>query len=844
MRTTVESDCCLVSVISVDKTAITSNETEILLNSQTDHESCSSVQSSSCCSTTHLSQEYPPPHNSTCHTNLEKSKCKDNVGKSIKFSGVTVYSFARQQGFSSIPDNGWCTLGMAQKHFSVSRLDLRQHRILQKLRRRQQKLFSQKCQFVADISGRGRGKNKIRGKGKRANGLCSRSPGDSCRVPILSPPPPLSPQISYDKVNSVDQTDNAILSSHATPPPPCLSPPSPRRFLHTLDESLVNNNICNSLDSLDTDSEASLDYVPSINSSKRTQNNSREKLMPIHSAARIRLLRSSGVVEIDESERLVCSFIRAMRSRVGCNCGPKNSCIPGQCSCADDGIPCQVDRASFPCSCAANGCRNPNGRNEFSREQVRTHTQHVLARLASDNSVQPVKSPLDMSEAVLSTPNGACSLCLDRSKTMTMSPNSPISLSGNKYSEPVQQLKISLDNQFLSTSCTDVTHIKDYNISPIDITEDNWSDHSPCSKPLKRSRLVSNHNNSADNQAVQNSVVPSLSFSGSPLIIDLTLSPDEESPNNTPKSTRDRNRFTNNEQTPLSKQSVPMYIPKVPLTEFASQDNNYITTSDIPEAPRSCFTTGILNDDSLLDISVINNNDNNINKDSQSVTIIIHRRRSRSADTTGSCDGDNFPMEMRNNHPKNVDSILKHILTVDPVVCDVTKSSSSVKQLSEVPNEFEYAKSNTCWPITSIMNADNKDCLLSKSAPNSPCLQKNDFPYGRISLRRRAIPRTPIITPSRKVLTQSNNRFRKQFNLLSTSRNKSNVSITDNLSTSNLQSCYNGNTSSSSSSSSCCCNSNNNNLITEIPSQPSSSSSAAASASASSSDVKIQSIVY
>lgn len=42
----------------------------------------------------------------------------------------------------------------------------------------------------------------------------------------------------------------------------------------------------------------------------------------------------------------------------------------------------QVDRASFPCSCAANGCRNPNGRNEFSREQVRTHTQHVLARVS------------------------------------------------------------------------------------------------------------------------------------------------------------------------------------------------------------------------------------------------------------------------------------------------------------------------------------------------------------------------------------------------------------------------------------------------------------------------------
>lgn len=458
-------------------------------------------------------------------------------------------------------------------------------------------------------------------------------------------------------------------------------------------------------------------------------------------------------------------------------------------------------------------------------------------QLASDYSVQPVKSPLDMSEAVLSTPNGACSLCLDCSKTMTMSPNSPISFSGNRCCEPVQQLNSSLDNQFLSTSCTDVTHIKDYNISPIDTTEENWSDHSPCSKPLKRSRLISNHSNSANNQVLQNSVVSSLSFSGSPLMIDLTLSPDEKSPNNTPKSTHDRNRLINDEQTPLSKQSGPMYISKVPLTEYASPDDNCIPTSDIPETPRLCFTNGISNDDSLSDISIINNN-NNINKDSQSVTIIIHRRRSRSADTTGSCDGDNFPMEMRNNHSKNTNSILNHILSLDSVVRDVTKPSSSVKQSSQVPNEFEYAKSNTCWPVTSIMNVDNKDCHLSKSAPNSPCLQKNDFPYGRISLRRRAIPRTPIITPSRKVLTQSNNRFHKQLNLLSTSSNKSNSFITDNLSTSSLQPCYNDNTNSSSNNNNN--NNSNNNLITEIPSQLSSAAAAATSPS----DVKIQSIVY
>ncbi|CAH8641539.1 unnamed protein product [Schistosoma rodhaini] len=830
MRTTVESDCCLGSVIGVDKTAIPSNEHEILLNSQTGHESCSSVQSSSCCSTaSHLTQEHPPNH-SVCHISGEKAKCKDSVGKSIRFSGVTIYSFARQQGFSSIPDNGWCTLGMAQKHFSVSRLDLRQHKILQRLRRRQQKLLSQKCPFVPNISGRGRGKNKIKGRGKRANGLCSRSPGDSCRVPILSPPPPLSPQISYDKVNFVGHTDNTISSSHATPPPPCLSPPSPKRFLHTLDESLVDNSICNSLDFLDTDSEASLDHVPSVNSSKRTQNNSREKLMPLHSAARIRLLRSSGVVEIDESERLVCSYIRAMRSRVGCNCGPKNSCIPGQCPCADDGIPCQVDRASFPCSCAADGCRNPNGRNEFSREQVRTHTQHVLARWTSDYSDQPVKSPLYMSEAELSTPNGACSLCLDCSKTVTMSPNSPMFLSSNRYSELVQQLNLSLDNQFLSTPCTDVTHTKDYNIPPIDTTEENWSDHSPCSKPLKRSRLISNHNNSADNQVLQNSVVSSVSFSGSPLMIDLTLSPDEKSLNSSPKSTRDRNRLTNNEQTPFSKQSCPMSIPKVPHTQCASLDNNCITISDIPEAPRSCFTNEISNDDSLSDISVIINN-NDINKDFQSVTKVIHRRRSRSADTTGSSNDDNFPMEMSNNHSKNVENILNHIFSLDSFGCDVTKSSSSVKQLSQVPNGFEYAKSNTCSAVTSIMNTNNKDCLLSKSAPNSPYLQKNDYPYGRISLRRRAIPRTPLITPlRRKVLTPSNHHIhKKQFNLLSTCNNKTKLSIHENLSTSISQLCDdddddNDNANSNNNNSDNNNNGNNNNdLITEIHSQPSSS---------------------
>ncbi|CAH8555246.1 unnamed protein product [Schistosoma turkestanicum] len=676
MRTTVGSDCWSGSMVNANMTTIPNNETKILQNSQSNHQSSSlSTQSSSGCSTkSQAPQEYPVSYLSVGHVNEETDEPKSNREKSIRFSGVTVYSFARQQGFSSIPDDGWCTLGMAQKHFSVSQLDLHQHRILQRLRRKQRKLLSQKSRFIPEMSGRGRGKSKIKGRGRRANGLCSRSPGDSCRVPILSSPPPLSPQIGPEKFHIIDPTDSAIPGSYATPPPPCLSPPSPRRFLHTLDESFLNNNICNSLDSMDTDSEASLDQIPSINSSERTHNNTQEKLMPIHSAARIKLLRSSGVREIDESERLVCTFIRAMRSRVGCNCGPKNSCIPGQCSCADDGIPCQVDRASFPCSCTVNDCCNPNGRNEFSHEQVRAHTQHVLARTFSPDA-----------------------------KSRTISPKPPTS---------------------------------------------GW------------------------------------------------------------------HRFANDKQTPLRKQSSSR---NVSFTECASSDDDCIIMNHIPEACKSSSVNEIPNTNSLADVSIIHNI-NDVSRDSvphsQMVTKIIQRRRSRSADITESRNCDEFSIDINNNHTKNVDNILTPILPLDS---DMIESSSNVRQLSQVPDAFEYVKSTACWPVTNtttttLRSVDNKNCFISKSAPNSPCLQKNDFPFGRISLRRRAIPRTPILTLSRrKALGKSN--------LLSTPSNKPNSpQAGENLSTSVPQSSSDDNADTSNN------NSNNNNTITETHAQPSSSS--------------------
>ncbi|TNN08977.1 Cysteine/serine-rich nuclear protein [Schistosoma japonicum] len=296
MCNAVDSDCWSGSMVGFNETVASNDETAVLSNSQIHHETYSlPVQPSGTCSTT---PQVPPNCRLSClrvcSADEEASQNKSSRSKSIRFSGVTVYSFARQQGFSSIPDSGWCTLGMAQKHFSVSRMDLQQYRLLQKLRRRQRRLLSQKSRFASNISARERGRSKIKAKSKRTNGLCSRSPGDSCRVPMVSSPPPLSPQVTFDRFPFIDPSDNTVLNSHATPPPPCLSPPSPRRFIHSLDDSLVNSNIFNSLDSLDTDSEASLDHIPSSKSSQYRQNNTREKLMPVHSTARIRLLRSSG----------------------------------------------------------------------------------------------------------------------------------------------------------------------------------------------------------------------------------------------------------------------------------------------------------------------------------------------------------------------------------------------------------------------------------------------------------------------------------------------------------------------------------------------------------------------
>ncbi len=69
--------------------------------------------------------------------------------------------------------------------------------------------------------------------------------------------------------------------------------------------------------------------------------------------------------DIDESESTEISEIKKARIvNVGCKCKEMNM-VCGEngdlCSCASNGIQCQLDRTRYPCECTLKKCRNPYG---------------------------------------------------------------------------------------------------------------------------------------------------------------------------------------------------------------------------------------------------------------------------------------------------------------------------------------------------------------------------------------------------------------------------------------------------------------------------------------------------
>ena len=145
------------------------------------------------------------------------------------------------------------------------------------------------------------------------------------------------------------------------------------KLMEGLEERLaeMENEDCHSDDDSDWDFEDLDDYY---------------FLQPMSIRQRRMMLRTAGVKKIDNTEKDLCKEIRVSREACGCDC--KMYCDPETCACSLAGIKCQVDRLSFPCGCARDGCANPAGRVEFNPIRVRTHFIHTLMRLELDAKLE------------------------------------------------------------------------------------------------------------------------------------------------------------------------------------------------------------------------------------------------------------------------------------------------------------------------------------------------------------------------------------------------------------------------------------------------------------------------
>jgi cysteine/serine-rich nuclear protein len=103
---------------------------------------------------------------------------------------------------------------------------------------------------------------------------------------------------------------------------------------------------------------------------------------PLPSKVRQKLLRLAGVKKWKKSELKIARDIRISRLNCGCSCG--EYCFPQTCSCCLNGIGCQVDEGTFPCSCRPNCCLNAQGRLEYSGTKIARHRTETLARVQAN----------------------------------------------------------------------------------------------------------------------------------------------------------------------------------------------------------------------------------------------------------------------------------------------------------------------------------------------------------------------------------------------------------------------------------------------------------------------------
>lgn len=97
------------------------------------------------------------------------------------------------------------------------------------------------------------------------------------------------------------------------------------------------------------------------------------------SKKRKKILRLAGVRSWQKAELKHAKEIRLSRLKCGCSCG--DFCFPQTCSCCLNGVGCQVDEGTFPCSCRPNCCLNSEGRQAFNAMAIARHQMETLNRV-------------------------------------------------------------------------------------------------------------------------------------------------------------------------------------------------------------------------------------------------------------------------------------------------------------------------------------------------------------------------------------------------------------------------------------------------------------------------------
>eukprot|EP00108_Taenia_solium_P002934 TsM_001169400 transcript=TsM_001169400 gene=TsM_001169400 len=277
--------------------------------------------------------DFPYPLNShglakNCETDsvtMHNPFYEDTKKKSrrVTFGLVDLYHFDRLQGFACVPSQGGSTLGMASKHWSKERIPVFEHQSRRKYQR-----YSALLRFCLE--------GKLLLSYQQFRMLESRV---KCQQRLLA---------RRTEAGQCGGTSRDI------------------------DDGCLKR----SMGSIESPSDEDLSFLDSLEEYYFLQ--------PLSVKRRRILLRKAGLQKIDPVEKHECEAIRKSRSECGCTC-VTGICDPRTCECALNGIPCQVDRARFPCVCLSpSHCSNPEGRIEFNPIRVRTHYLHTRMRLESE----------------------------------------------------------------------------------------------------------------------------------------------------------------------------------------------------------------------------------------------------------------------------------------------------------------------------------------------------------------------------------------------------------------------------------------------------------------------------